>query len=533
LIQTKSNISTMLQSGVILEIYPRSFKSAHGGREGDLRGITEKLDYLQWLGVQHIWLPPIYPSPMKDGGYDVADYYSINKKFGTLVDFDQLIKSASAKGIGVIMDLVVNHTSIEHEWFKDALRSPRSPFRNRYIFRSAKPDGSLPNNHLSMFGGRAWEPVPGESGMYYYHTFAKEQPDLNYEHPAVLAEMRRIMHFWFKRGVQGIRVDAVHVIGKNPALPDEPANPDWDGDNEYQSLLHPHTMFQPKTYELISELCKTAAEYGDRFMIFEATPEKAPGHEVYHRLYGSVDREISAPFHFGLLSAKWTAGAIKTHVEDFLSGLPAGSVPVWNVSNHDQPRVASRVGELQAWVAMALILTLPGVPTLYYGDEIGMINGPEAEPGTSDDPRVNEFSRDAVRSVMQWTAGDGAGFTKSGVTPWLKPNADFAKRNVETQRQDPTSMLSFTKNLINLRRTIPALEHGHYVACDSGSSGVFAFGRRIEDDQVTIMLNFTDQVQTATIPKETPKLLFSQRKISGIVDGHITLHPNEVCILRA
>jgi alpha-glucosidase len=523
----------MLQSGVILEIYPRSFKSANGGREGDLRGIIEKLDYLKWLGVQHIWLPPIYPSPMKDGGYDVADYYSINKKFGSLADFDQLVDQASTRDIGIIMDLVVNHTSMEHEWFQDALRSPRSPFRDRYVFRAGKPDGCLPNNHLSMFGGSVWEPVPGEDGMYYYHTFAKEQPDLNYEHPAVLAEMRRIMRFWFKRGVQGIRVDAVHVIGKNPEYPDEPINQDWDGDNEYMSLHHPHTQFQPRTYELMNELAQTAAEYGDRFMIFEATPEPGTGHDVYHRIYGAVDRSISAPFHFGLLSTEWTAATIKDHVEGFLSGLPAGSVPVWNVSNHDQPRVASRVGELQAWVAMALILTLPGVPSLYYGDEIGMANGPEAKPGESDDPRVNEFSRDAVRSVMQWSSGETAGFTETGVVPWLKPNDDHKTKNVEAQMQDPASMLSFTKNLINLRRTIPALEHGGYVSYDSGAIGVYAFGRQLENDHVTVMLNFTDQIQTAKVPAQTPRLLFSQRKTSGIADGHITLHPHEVCVLKS
>src|SRR5579871_6834263 len=189
LIKTKSTISTMQQSGVIFEIYPKSFKAGKGGSQGDLKGIIQKLDYLGWLGVQHIWLPPIYPSPMKDGGYDVSNYYGIDPSFGTLSDFDRLIEEAGRRGIGLIMDIVVNHTSIEHEWFKAALRSKKSPFRDRYIFRQGKLDGSVPSNLVSVFGGSAWEPVPGEPETFYYHTFAKEQPDLNYDNPAVSAEI--------------------------------------------------------------------------------------------------------------------------------------------------------------------------------------------------------------------------------------------------------------------------------------------------------------------------------------------------------
>jgi alpha-glucosidase len=528
LTQTRT-ISNLQKSGVIFEIYPRSFKAAGGGSQGDLKGIIEKLEYLEWLGIQQIWLPPIYPSPMRDGGYDVSDHYRIHSAFGTQQDFDDLVAAAEKRGIGIIMDLVVNHTSNEHEWFKEALISPRSPFRNRYIFRPGKPDGGLPNNHLSVFGGPAWEPVPGEDNTYFYHTFANSQPDLNYNHPAVQAEMKRIMRHWLDRGVRGIRVDAVHFVGKNVDL-DEPQNADWNGGDSYLRLHHPHTQFQPFMFNFMDSLCEIAAEYDDRVVIFEATPLVGTDLTVYHRIYDALNRHVGAPFHFGLLFAEWSAPSIKTHVEDFLAGLSHDAVPVWNVSNHDQPRVASRVGEHQAQVAMALILTLPGVPTLYYGDEIGMVNGPE--PEFSDDPRRNQFSRDIVRTPMQWSEDETAGFSGPGTKPWIAPNQDHKTRNVKSQFADPGSMLNFTKTLIKLRRTIPALELGQYVALDSGARDVYAFGRQLENDQITILLNFSGQAQTASVPAATPHLLLSQRKTPGIQGGTITLHPNEVCILR-
>jgi alpha-glucosidase len=520
----------MLKSGVILEIYPRSYKSGSGGPHGDLRGIIEKLDYLQWLGVEHIWLPPIYPSPMQDGGYDVTDYYAIHEMYGTLADFDELVAKARARGIGIIMDLVVNHTSIEHEWFRQALSSPTNPYRDRYIFRSRKEDGRLPNNHRSMFGGTAWAPVPGEAGVYYYHTFATGQADLNYSHPDVLDEMRRIMRYWYDRGVRGIRVDVVYFIGKDPELPDEPLNPHWDGVDPYEELSHTYTQFQPLMFRLMRQLCDVAAEYGDRFVIYEAYPPDGTDHQLYHRMYHALDRQHAAPFHFGLFFAKWTAESIKHHVEGFLAGLPDGSVPIWNVSNHDQHRIASRVGSRQATVAMALILTLPGVPTLYYGDEIGMTNGPYIPPGEGEDPQVTRFTRDVVRTPMQWSAGESAGFTQ-GAEPWLRPNADFRERNVDAQRRDEESMLHFTRRLIALRKSTPALELGSYTPLESDNPSVYAFGRVLGAVSVTVLLNFTDQAQLARVPAQTTQLLFSRRQGAGIEHSAIELQPNEVMVL--
>jgi alpha-glucosidase len=528
LIKTQT-VSTIQKSGVIFEIYPKSFKAGNGGSQGDLKGIIQKLDYLEWLGVQHIWLPPIYPSPMKDGGYDVSNYYGIDPSFGTLRDFDRLVKAAGRRGIGIIMDIVVNHTSTEHEWFKDALRSKKSPFRDRYIFRPGKPDGSVPNNLVSAFGGSAWEPVPGEPGTYYYHTFTKDQPDLNYDNPAVSAEIERVVRFWFDRGVKGARVDAVHFIGKQTDR-DEPANPDWDGENSYLSLQHPYTQFRPGMFELLDRICSVAASYDGRIAVFEATTLEASDVTVYHRIYKALNRHVGAPFHFGFMFVEWQAESIKEHVEEFLDGLPVDAVPVWNVSNHDQPRVASRVGQGQARVAMALILTLPGVPALYYGDEIGMEDG-ELQTAT-DDPRTTLFSRDVVRTPMQWDSSEGAGFTRPTAVPWLEVNSDYKTRNVAAEKKDPASILNFTKHLISLKRRHPILELGRYVEMESGTEGVFMFGRRLDDDRVTVILNFTDKYKKVRLPEQTQKLMFSMRKQLELGRGQIDLYPNEVILLR-
>lgn len=522
-------VSTIQKSGVIFEIYPKSFKAGNGGSQGDLKGIIQKLDYLEWLGVQHIWLPPIYPSPMKDGGYDVANYYGIDPSFGNLRDFDRLLKAADERGIGVIMDIVVNHTSDEHEWFKDALRSKKSPFRDRYIFRQAKADGSEPNNLLSVFGGSAWERVPNEPETYYYHTFAKEQPDLNYDNPAVSAEIERVLRFWFDRGVKGARVDAVHFVGKKTDR-DEPKNPDFGEGNSYLALDHPYTQFQPGMFTLLNRLCDVAASYRDRFVVCEATPLDGADVEMYHVIYKSLNRHVSAPFHFGFLFVDWRADLIKQHVEDFLRGLPTDSVPIWNVSNHDQPRVASRVGQGQARVAMALILTLPGVPTLYYGDEIGMVNGKLGK--SVDDPRTNDFSRDVVRTPMQWDGSERAGFTRDKSRPWLQINSDYKTRNVAVEKKDPASILNFTRHLISLRRHHPALELGRYMEMDSGTEGVFIFGRRLDDDRVTVILNFTNDYKKIQIPQQTQRLMFSMRKQLDLSSNEINLYPNEVILLR-
>jgi alpha-glucosidase len=527
LVQTRSNISTMLKSGVIFEIYPKSFFAGNGGRQGDLKGIIEKLDYLKWLGVQNLWLPPIYPSPMKDGGYDVTNYYGIHPDFGTLAEFDEVVAEADKRGIGIIMDLVVNHTSTEHEWFREALTRPRSPFRDRYIFRSGRADGTPPNNQISVFGGSVWEPVPGEPGTYYYHTFAKEQPDLNFYNPAVSAELGRIMRYWLDRGVKGIRVDAVHFVGKNPDL-DEPVNLEWDGANDYSKLHHPHVQFQPKMYEFMNGLCGIAAEYGDRIVVFEATPLVGTDLGIYHRIYDALDRSVGAPFHFGLFFVDWSAESVKNHVESFLKGLARDAVPVWNVSNHDQPRVASRIGQGQSKIAMALMLTLPGIPTLYYGDEIGMENG-WVDESAADDPRKNDFPRDIARTPMQWSSAKHAGFTSSD-SSWIRPNDDFTSRNVEAQLQDPASMLNFTKQLIYLRKDNPVLELGRYYPLNSGSDGVYMFARHLEERWVTVILNFTNEPKTVRIPRRTPKLLFSQRKSIDQRSKGLVLRPNEVVL---
>ncbi|HWQ12705.1 MAG TPA: alpha-amylase family glycosyl hydrolase [Roseiflexaceae bacterium] len=451
------------QRGVIYQIYPRSYQDSDGDGVGDLRGILGRLDYLQWLGVDAIWISPIYPSPMADFGYDVSDYCDIHPLFGTLADFDTLLAAAHARSIKVILDLVPNHTSSEHPWFRESRSGRASPKRDWYIWRDPAPGGGPPNNWLSVFGGPAWT-WDAASGQYYLHSFLPEQPDLNWRNPEVQRAMLDAMRFWLDRGVDGFRVDVIWLMIKDAQFRDNPPNPNYQpGQPPINSLLPTYTADQPEVFDIIRMMRATLDAYDERMMVGEI-------YLPIDRLMAYYGPNLSGchlPFNFQLILLPWRAEVVKRAVDDYEAALPPGGWPNWVLGNHDQPRVASRVGAAQARVAAMLLLTLRGTPTVYYGDEIGMQNVP-IPPEQFQDPQGKNIgiSRDPSRTPMQWDATPNAGFTSG--TPWLPLAADYQQVNVAAQRDDQRSLLTLHRRLIALRRAEPALSVGAYVplACE-------------------------------------------------------------------
>ncbi|HMM41899.1 MAG TPA: alpha-amylase family glycosyl hydrolase [Thermomicrobiales bacterium] len=473
------------QSGVIYQVYPRSFMDSNADGVGDLAGITSRLDYVAWLGVDAIWISPIYPSPMKDFGYDVADYRDIHPLFGNLDDLDALIAAAHGRGLRVLLDFVPNHTSDQHPWFVESRSSRENPKRDWYIWADPKPAGSPPNNWRSVFGGSAWTLDP-PTGQYYYHAYLPEQPDLNWRSPAVREEMLDTLRFWLDRGVDGFRVDAVRQLRKDDRLRDNPPNPDWrPGDNPYDEVLPVYTTDRPETMEVVREFRQVLDEYPDRLFVGELTLPI----ERLIRYYGAAAGEaIDLPSNFHMIYANWDASTLKALIDRYEAALPVHAWPNWVLGNHDQHRIASRVGRPQARVAALLLLTLRGTPTLYYGDELGMIDVP-APPERIQDPfgrNVPGQERDPERTPMQWDSGPFAGF--STVEPWLPVAADAGTVNVEAQRDDPKSMLALYRRLLRLRRETPALKVGAYVPWPADKR-VLAFERRLGDVRLLTVLN--------------------------------------------
>src|SRR4051812_22270741 len=424
---------TWWRRGAIYQIYPRSFQDSDGDGVGDLRGITARLPYVQQLGVDAIWLTPIFASPQADFGYDISDHRAIDPQYGTLDDFDALVRKAHELDLKVLLDYVPNHTSIEHPWFRD--------HPDWYYWRDE------PNNWRAVFGGSAWERV---GDRYYLHTYLREQPDLNWRNPEVREAMLDVLRFWLDRGVDGFRVDAMRQLLKDPDWRDNPPNPDWDGLNEYDSLLPVNTTDLDEVQELVAAIREVI---GDKLMVAEVYVAI----ERLVRYYGENGRGAQLPFNFHLLSTAWDAEAIAALIDRYEAALPPGAWPNWVLGNHDRPRIASRVGPAQARVAAMLLLTLRGTPTIYYGDEIGMTDVPippgmERDPWGIDTPGLN-LGRDPERTPMQWSAAPGAGFTTG--PPWLPVAAGYRETNVETQRCAPASMLALHRRLIALRRAEP------------------------------------------------------------------------------
>jgi len=477
------------EPGVIYQVYPRSYQDSNGDGVGDLPGIASRLDHLEWLGVDAVWLSPIFRSPMRDFGYDISDYRDIDPLFGTLADLDRLVAAAHERGLRLILDFVPNHTSSDHPWFVESRSSRDNPKRNWYVWRDPAPDGGPPNNWRSAFGDMsAWQ-LDERTGQYYLHVFLPEQVDLDWTNPEVRAAMLDVMRFWFERGIDGFRIDVINLLSKDPELRDEEPNPDWrPGMPPRARWLWNRMSDGPAMPEYLAKVRAVADEFGDRVLIGETYMPL----ERLVRYYGGEHPGIHLPFNFQLLLLPWDAETIGGWVATYEAALPANGWPNWVLGNHDQPRVASRIGEAQARVAAMLLLTLRGTPTLYAGDEIGMTNG-----DIPADRIVDVGGRDPERTPMQWEPGRGAGFTTG--TPWLPIGRDADRVNVTVERDDPRSILSLHRRLLELRRAEPALSVGDWEPLPT-VTGVLVYSRRLDDRRLLVALNLTPDRCDAPLP---------------------------------
>ena len=433
------------QRGAIYQVYPRSFLDSNGDGIGDLEGLRRKLGYLQELGVEAVWISPVFPSPMADFGYDVSDYCDVDPLFGSLADLDRVIAEAHAHGLKVILDFVPNHTSDRHPWFEQSRSSRNDDKRDWYIWRDPAPDGGPPNNWGSMFGGSGWT-FDERTGQYYYHAFLREQPDLNWRNPQLRAAMHDVLRFWLRRGVDGFRIDVLWHLMKDPTLRDDPPNPDWrPGMPDITRNRRIHSCDHPDVIDVTLELRRVCDEFADRVLIGEL-------YRPLERLvayYGPQLDGVQLPFNFHLLDADWTPAAIADLVARYEALLPQGAWPNWVLGNHDQSRVATRLGRAQAPLAMMLLLTLRGTPTIYQGDELGLEDAvipPDRirDPWALNEPGIG--GRDPERSPMPWDASPHAGFSSG--EPWLPLADGWETRNVAQQSGDPRSLLELTRQLL-------------------------------------------------------------------------------------
>ncbi|MEH3123233.1 MAG: alpha-amylase family glycosyl hydrolase [Sphingomonas phyllosphaerae] len=478
------------ERGTVYQIYPRSFQDSDGDGVGDLAGIERRLDHVAALGVDAIWLSPIFPSPMADFGYDVADYCGVEPLFGDLAAFDRLLTAIHARGLKLLLDFVPNHSSDQHPWFAESRASRHSAKRDWYIWRDPAPDGGPPNNWISDFGGSAWE-YDAASGQYYLHAFLKQQPDLNWRNSELKAAMLDAMRFWFDRGVDGFRIDVLWHIVKAEGFPDNPPNPYWrPGITERDRLIQQHSTDQPEAHAIAAEMRAIADSYGERVLIGEIFLPN----DRHARWYGTPERpQVHLPFNFQLIENAWDAATLRDMIAAYEASLPPHGWPNWVIGSHDAPRIAARVGQAQARVAATLLLTLRGTPTLYQGDElgIGQVDIPAErvrDPQELRQPGIG-IGRDRSRTPMPWDASPFAGF--STVEPWLPLNPDWPTRNVAVQEHDPRSMLTLYRRLLALRRAQAALAVGDFRLLDA-PDGVLAYERRHGDERLRIALNLTD-----------------------------------------
>ncbi|PTS81344.1 alpha,alpha-phosphotrehalase [Aeromonas sp. HMWF036] len=510
------------QSAVIYQIYPKSFQDSAARGTGDLKGIMARLDYLKTLGVDALWLTPVYVSPQVDNGYDIADYYAIDPAYGTMADFEALLAAAHARDIRIVMDIVVNHTSTEHAWFKSALGDKNSPYRDYYIWRDPV-DGGVPNNWQSKFGGSAWE-LDSATGQYYLHLFAREQADLNWENPAVRAEVKNIIHFWAKKGVDGFRLDVINLISKDQTFPNDEIS---DGRRFYTDGPRIHEFLQDVSRDVfapvgamtVGEMSSTSLEHCQRYGALDGS-ELSMVFNFHHLKvdYPNGDKWTKAPFDF--LGLKH----IFSHWQTGMHG-KGWSALFW--CNHDQPRIVSRFGDegehrvVAAKMLASTLHGLQGTPYIYQGEEIGMTNpGYQRIDDYQDVESRNIFaikqaegmseaeilailgakSRDNSRTPMQWSAAANAGFTSG--TPWLKPAANYPEINAEAALADQHSVFWHYRDLIAIRKAHPIFTVGDYQELLAGHPQIWAYARRANGQTLLVVSNFYGEPVEFALPAE-------------------------------
>lgn len=494
---TDTNPAPWWEGAVIYQVYPRSFADADSDGIGDLAGIASRLDHLRGtdasLDVDAIWLSPIYPSPLHDFGYDISDYTDVAAEYGTLDDLDALIDACHRRGLRFLMDLVPCHTSIEHPWFRAARSSRDDPKRDWFIWADPAADGGPPSNWTAAFGGSSWEWEP-ETEQYYLHSFYPEQPDLNWRNPDVAEAIAEVMRFWFRRGVDGFRVDAIFAAIKDARLRDNPpdrrpgAIPGLGGDAGQDPLW---SMNRPEVHDVIRHLRRVATEFPERVLVGEAY---VPVEQLAGYLGHDADDEFHLAFNFELLLSPWEHQHLTLAVERSEALHPIGVWPTYALSNHDQSRHATRWGPERAGLAAFMLLTLRGVAVMYAGEEVGMV---DADPAVLPAPPYDRAGRDGYRTPMQWDASPTGGFTAG--TPWL-PLVDPETRNVEAQRADPGSLLSLYRRLISARRSSPALGRGEHRSIFGVAPDVIAWLREAEEERVLVLLNIGAVERTCRLP---------------------------------
>ncbi len=546
------------QTGIIYQIYPRSFADSNGDGIGDLNGITSRLDYLADLGVDAIWLSPIYPSPDVDFGYDITDYCDIDPRFGTLADFDRLLNEAHARGIRVVLDLVLNHTSDQHPWFIESRSSRDNPKRDWYLWASPGADGRPPNNWQSIFGGPGWELDP-TTGQSYFHMFYKEQPDVNWHNPAVRQAMLDVFRFWLDRGVDGFRLDVFSAYFKHPQFA---SNPPALGIPLYSfsTQQHINDCERPEMIPLIQEIRALLDSYStpgrERYAVGEPFRSAADSAARY-----CGPGLLHAVFNFELLESPWSSRRWMSAIQRW-EHLLGDTWPNYVLNNHDVVRSGTRYHSLPGntrfpgfyWgrreddarlkVAAALLLTLRGTPFLYYGEEIGMRDIPVRSRDEVLDPIGRRFwpfikGRDGCRSPMQWCAAPNAGFTQPGVRPWLPLHEDASRRTVEAQQADPRSLLNFYRQLIALRRASPALIEGMFQPVTFGTRFIMAYLRQTKDQVLLVVLNLSPRRQRLVLgshlSRAALRLLLSTHRDSlpsASTGSLLALEPYEAMIIE-
>ncbi len=518
------------QNAVMYQIYPRSWADSNGDGVGDLPGIIARLDHLAWLGVDAVWLNPITPSRNEDWGYDVTDYTGVHPELGAMSDVDELIAQARRRGLRVILDLVPNHTSDRHPWFKDAVSSRGARHRDWYVWADPKEDGSPPNNWISVFGGEsAWE-YHEATGQYYLHNFLRSQPDLNWWNEEVREAFDEVLRFWLDRGVAGFRIDVAHGLVKDQQLRDNvPASDEDHPQIRRLGQRQVYNLNRPEVHDVLRRWRTLCDQYaGERVLIGETFVLELDRMAAF---YGNGTDELHVAFNFPFIFADFQAG-LGEIVEATERVLPREAWPVWTASNHDVGRFPTRWcnGDTRKTrLALMLLLTLRGAAFLYYGDEIGMIAAPVAKEELKD-PVGKRFwpereGRDPYRTPMQWSARDGAGFTSPGVEPWL-PFGDYKACNVEDQRLDPSSMLSLCRDLIRLR-TRDGLIHGAYQTL-ARDDRLWVYRR---GETTTVAFNFSEEEVVVEAATGTVSISTGRDRDGESAEEGLTLRPWEGVVL--